>query len=182
MSSALDKLAPEGSTMQATIADIRRGDRFTWAGHHYIAADDARPSTGGGMNGYCDILTLPGTLKPSDDGAVHQGSNFGRYIAVRADFEIDITQRGVQVVMLNEEPDLRDESGAVGADPQKAVRERLAVIAHQRKLARRVVDDIDETRDEWIRTGLRNGMSVKELQERTGLSRQRIYQIRDGRR
>ncbi|TXS35134.1 hypothetical protein [Streptomyces sp. t39] len=160
----------------ATIADIRRGDKFTHSGRTYIAADDARPS---GVTGYYDVTTLPGTAK-ADDGVIRQGALFGRDITVRPDFAVDIITRGLTVEMLWETThNQRPEATTASED---AVRFWLGHITRQREAAQRQSADLDLTRDKWIRAALALSVPVTEIAHLAGLSRERIYQIRDGRR
>jgi len=63
-------------------------------------------------------------------------------------------------------------------DIRTRIRNTAAEAADWRELA----DDADKRRDDLIRAALADGVSVGEVVNATGLSRARIYQIRDGRR
>lgn len=63
-------------------------------------------------------------------------------------------------------------------DPLAAVRRELAA----ERAARDNAESARVARDDAIRAALASGMSVAELVDATGLHRQRVYQIRDGRR
>lgn len=165
--------------MKATIADIRRGDRFTWAGKTYIAFDDARPSRlAADLGDFCEIGTIQASAITADaDGTYHQGTAFVDCTTVLSNKEIEILERGLKTLRIAEEPENADrpvsEWYALG---------HLRSTMSARSLAQRVADDIDQTRDHQIRDAIKAGVSVPEIMEITGLSRPRIYQIRDGKR
>jgi len=165
--------------MKATIADIRRGDRFTWGTKTYIAFDDARPDAHlTDLGDFHEIRMVQTTnLKVAEDGSFHQGTAFVDCQTVLSAKEIEISERGLRTVRLGEEPENVDTPRG-----WQYAENRLTGTMAARALAQRVADDIDETRDHEIRDALKAGMSVPEIMKVTGLSRARIYQIRDGRR
>lgn len=165
--------------MKATIADIRRGDRFTWATKTYIAFDDARPITHHPeLSNFREIRMIQtNKLQAANDGSYHQGTTFVDCQGVLSDKEIEISERGLHTVRIGEEPENADRP--IG---RQHAENRLSSTMAARALAQRLEVDIDETRDHEIRDALKAGMSVPEIMRITDLSRSRIYQIRDGRR
>jgi hypothetical protein len=168
--------------MRATIADIRRGDRFTWAGKKYIAFDDARPMVDYGVKRhpepeFCNVYMTADQIKPDADGIHRLGTRGLDCQTILSDKEITIEERGLIVLRPGEEPPAQDRPIS-----EWYALSQLTHTMHSRDKARRIADDIDETRDRQIRDALRAGIGVTELMQITGLSRARIYQIRDGRR
>jgi hypothetical protein len=169
--------------MKATIGDIRKGDRFTWGSKTYIAFDDARPVITGIANDdywqrFSNIFMIStAAIAPAEDGSYHQESRNIDCQSVLTDKTIEIHERDRTTVCAWEEPDSTDKP----VDEQHT-RIKLENIMHARKQAQRLAEDVDQTRDHYIRRALKGGSSVAQLMEITGLSRARIYQIRDGRR
>lgn len=178
MSSALHGVASEGSTMQATINDIRRGDRFTWSNRTWIAAADAHPNMWG-IHGAVDVATLPGNMTAGKDGVVRQTSTSQLKLrAVHYTAPIVITERGIQISLTHEDaPVLRHKRSALESSLRLVKRK-----AELRKVLGEQMEEADQEFGDLIRMSLANGATVAQLVEKTGLSRARIYQIRDGRR
>lgn len=170
--------------MKATIGDIRRGDRFTWARKTYIAFDDARPVITGiatDADYWARIsnvfMIATAAITPAEDGSYHQESRNVECQAIVSDKAIEIHERDLTTVFAWEEPVSMEKP----VDEQHN-RIKLENIMHAREVAQRFAEDIDQTRDHYIRRALQGGSTVAQLMEITGLSRARIYQIRDGRR
>jgi hypothetical protein len=162
----------------ATIADIRRGDRFTWGGASYLAVDDCRPlgdaAFGFGRDfGNITYIRAAG-LKRNADGVYDLEMRIPQASAVRLTASVEIHEREVRIHHVSD--DVRE------GTPRFQIMSNLDYIVHSRDVARREAGDLDEQRDIVIRQALSAGVSVADLVERTGLTRARIYQIRDGRR
>lgn len=67
-------------------------------------------------------------------------------------------------------------------DPRTQLTQRLAELEQQRVEAEQQIARIDADRRTAILNALTEGIGPTELTRLTGLSRARIYQIRDGRR
>ena len=168
--------------MQATIADIRRGDRFIWSGRTYLAVADACPTGSRSEYGqYWTINFLNGRPQPGPDGVVHQGSSMPDSKMVRHDFPVEITERGVSFMWLHEKH-AAEEPAVETDDPAQIAERRLALISASKEYAVRTLTEVDAARDTAIRVALAEGVLVRDLMRMTDLSRARIYQIRDGRR
>jgi len=178
MCSALHKVAAGGNTMQATINDIRRGDRFTWSNRTWLAVADAHPNTGG-IHGAVDIFTMPGDMQTDAEGVVRQtGQSQIKSHAVHYTAPVTILKRGIQISLIHEDaPVLQRKRSA--ADTALRLVERKA---QWRKALDEQMAEADQEFGDLIRMSLVNGATVAQLVEKTGLSRARIYQIRDGRR
>lgn len=59
---------------------------------------------------------------------------------------------------------------------------RLASATQRRENAQRAADDADQEWREMIRTAVAAGARVTEVAMTAGISRERVYQIKDGRR
>ncbi|MFI8351280.1 hypothetical protein [Streptomyces sp. NPDC085596] len=164
--------------MQATINDICRGDRFTWSGRTWIAAADAHPNLGG-IHGAVDMVALPGSMKADEDGVVRQQNPSQLTVkAIHFSAPVTILERGIQV-------SLTYEDAPIVQRKRPAVESALMLLDRQTKMRKALEDDLTETDRQFndlVRLSLANGASVARLVETTGLSRARIYQIRDGRR
>lgn len=164
--------------MRATITDLRRGDKFTWAGTTYYAVDDARPmnmntASSGVPQAYDVSLAKAAGLTPNTDGVIDVDTKYDRQ-AIAATTQIDIISRDHPIHRFSD--DAREET------PAEQALGVLHGILDARRRAQRDLDDLDESRDIAIRQALVSGVSAIDLAEETGLSRGRIYQIRDGRR
>lgn len=161
----------------ATISDVRRGDRFTWGGITYLAMDDCRPVdfflTGEIAYGGIIYIRAAG-LKRNPEGVYDIDMRIPSASVVRLNYPIDIHERGVRVHHISD--DVRDST------PLSQIVSVLDGIMASRKTARREADDLDEQRDIMIRKALAARVPVADLVTKTGLTRARIYQIRDNRR
>lgn len=164
--------------MQATVNDIRRGDRFTWSGRTWIAAADAHPNLYG-IYGAVDLVTLPGNLKASADGVIRQDNPSQlKSRAVHFTAPVTITERGITIALEHEDaPAVRRTRTAAESSLRLVERQ-----AKRRKALEQEITGADREFGDLVRMALANGASVAQLTEKTGLSRARIYQIRDGRR
>ncbi len=166
--------------MQATIADIRRGDRFTrltGRGGTYIAVRAAKVTASGRVR----VWVVEDHGQTVDDDGVMELADTGRMITPAADTPVEIHDRALPVRHSADEPEFTDEPNVhLGG---KTDRELKAS-----ELRRRIpevigkISDLGSERDLLVRQGISAGISVIELAEMTDLSRARIYQIRDGRR
>lgn len=68
------------------------------------------------------------------------------------------------------------------ANPREELRQTVAQLAAHDIVAARIHDALSDRRDQLIRDSLAAGVRVRDLVADTGLTRARIYQIRDGRR
>jgi hypothetical protein len=170
--------------MQATIADIRRGDRYTRNGVEYIAALDACPSsvirmdpeTRGTVNDerfYLVRSVRATATKTTADGTLELTGTISADTVVKT-MPVEITERGLPVHSRAE--DVREST------PLWQALARLTHVVDARARAQRELEDRDDEFRASVQQFLASGGSVTEAVKRTGLSRARIYQIRDGRR
>lgn len=161
--------------MQATIADIRRGDRFTWNNREWIAVYDAYPATAAYVQDdrfYVVPAVLEAKAKTVD--GVHEITT-----AIGADLilhTIQITIHERDLPVHTRQDDVREDS------PLEHAENALTFVVGARKAAHRAVEQRDDEFNARVRQFLASGGSVATAVTKTGLSRARIYQIRDGRR
>ena len=172
--------------MQATIADIRRGDRFTRLGGRggtYIAVRAAKPYNGGtyGLRTHVWIVEDKGQ-QIGADGIVDLGEDGGRMINDGPETPVEIHERGLPIHHIGDDPLAFTDTpnphlgGKTDRELEAGrLRESIPTVIGQ-------IDNLGSERDILIRKALAAGISAIELKELTGLSRARIYQIRDGRR
>ena len=146
---------------------------FTWAGRRLIAVGDAAPSL------YTPSLPNVVTVeyvkyRPATDGIYEIGADMTKNDVITETTLVEIHERGAKVHHVSD--DIRDET------PAEQTREQLSHVAKVRQKARREFEDSDEEFRIAIRQALHSGISVAEVRQITGLSRERIYQIRDDRR
>lgn len=162
----------------ATVEDIRRGDKFTWNGTTYYAMDDARlyaPEEFGDLGEFCAVrLIRAAGLTPNSDGVIDLDMRMLDNKAILRTAPVTIISRGHALHHVTDE--VRE------TVPVEQVMPNLCYVMAARKRAQREVNDLDEQRDHYIRQAIASGARVAELAELTGLSRERIYQVRDGRR
>jgi hypothetical protein len=167
--------------MHATIADIRRGDRFTrlsGRGGTFIAVRAAKTNPSGRARVW---VVEDNGQQASSDGIVDLGPDGGRMITPTADTPVEIHDRALPVRHISDEPEFTDRpnphlNGKTDRELQAAeLRHRIPKVVEE-------ITDLGSERDVLVRQALNAGVSVIELTELTGLSRARIYQIRDGRR
>lgn len=78
---------------------------------------------------------------------------------------------------------INDEWGPVGEGPcGEGAQMALSRAAQRLQLTRELAEAVEEERDTLIRRMVAGGASVSDIAGRADLNRQRIYQIRDGRR
>jgi hypothetical protein len=105
----------------------------------------------------------------------------GHIIDPAADTLVEIHERGLPIRHGSDEPELSDEpnphlGGKTGRELEAAeLRHRIPELIAQ-------INDLGSERDVFVRRAITAGIPVIELAQMTGLSRARIYQIRDGRR
>ncbi|MFD8687867.1 hypothetical protein [Streptomyces sp. NPDC059651] len=167
--------------MQVNVTDIRRGDRFSDARGTYIAIGAATPFIPGHDG---DRVTIRVVKDEGDtiaaDGIMHLDRS-SRAIQRAADRTVEVHDRELPIAHKSDRlPQYTDETDAV---LESTDRERAAELLRIRipKVVR-VLEEQGSERDLLIRKGLHAGIPVIELAELSGLSRARIYQIRDGRR
>lgn len=170
-------------SIQATTADVRAGDRFTSNGTQYIAVLDAKPQPPSPRpNGMPPLhwitFVLAAGKRLGPDGVMHLDSSDGQNMV--SDYPITIDERGIRIElrgMQTAPADLTDE-------PEQETWWERDVARHSTRRAAADKAAADEARhlNSAIRNALRADASVARLCELTGLSRERIYQIRDGRR
>lgn len=168
--------------MQATIVDIRRGDRFTRIGGRggtYIALRTAKPKHGGERYGVM-VIEDDGT-PTAPDGTIDLTGKRPRIIDPAATQVVEIHERDLEIKRDVETRTFDDEPNPFMGG--KTDRELAAM--RLRNWIPEVcakITDLGSERDLLVRQGLNAGIPAIELAELTGLSRARIYQIRDGRR
>ncbi|MFJ9633857.1 hypothetical protein ACIRU8_39795 [Streptomyces sp. NPDC101175] len=169
--------------MQATIADIRRGDRFTrlaGRGGTFIAIRAAKLNKATGRVRVW-IVEDHGQQAGDDSVVDLTESGMGRMINGDSDVPVEIHDQGMTI---------RHDSDEIPYDdrPNPHLSGKTDRELDATELRRRIPELIEEIsnlgseRDLLVRHGLAAGISAIELAEMTGLSRARIYQIRDGRR
>jgi hypothetical protein len=161
--------------MQATIADIRRGDRFTWNNREWIAVYDAYPATAA----YIDddrfyVLPAVPAVKAKEVDGVHEITTAIGADVVLHTAAVTIHERDLPVH--TRQDDVHETA------PLEHAESALKFIVDAREAAHRAVEQRDEEFNARVRQFLASGGSVAVAVEKTGLSRARIYQIRDGRR
>ena len=161
--------------MQATIADIRRGDRFTWNNREWIAVYDAYPATAAYINDdrFYVLPAVPAAKVNETDGVYEITSAIGADVVLHT-APVTIHERDLPVHARQD--DIHESA------PLEHAENALAFIVDARKAAHRAVEQRDEEFNARIRQFLASGGTVAAAREKTGLSRARIYQIRDGRR
>ncbi|MEU7348369.1 hypothetical protein ABZ778_31590 [Streptomyces bacillaris] len=166
--------------MQTNVTEIRRGDRFSDARGTYIAIGAATP-TGPDREGNprVNIICVKDegdTVGP--DGLMHLDRS-ARAIQRRTDRTVEIQDREIPIThKMDRLPEYTDEVDLGSTDREKdanLLRIRIPQVV-------RILEEQGSERDLLIRKGLHAGIPVIELAELSGLSRARIYQIRDGRR
>ncbi|MFE3485071.1 hypothetical protein [Streptomyces griseus] len=166
--------------MQINVTDIRRGDRFSDARGTYIAIAAATPCDSdrdGNPRVNIRCVKDEGDTVGAD-GTMHLDRS-SRMIQRRTDRTVEIQDRELPIAHKSDKlPEFTDEVDLGSTDREKAanhLRIRIPKVV-------RVLEEQGSERDILIRKGLHAGISVIELAELSGLSRARIYQIRDGRR
>lgn len=163
--------------MQTTISNIRRGDRFTWNNTEWIAIYDAAPSSAdpAATNdpGFSAVyMAKASKFKARKDGVLEVIGTTTETIL--SDKEVTVHDRGLRVHCPAD--DVRPEV------PAWQARNGLERVVRARVAAQRQLEDTDEEFRNFVRQSIASNVSIPEICEVTGLSRQRIYQIRDGRR
>jgi hypothetical protein len=174
--------------MQATIADIRRGDRFTrltGRGGTYIALRAAKDAHGARGPKSRVIVVDDQNDQPGPDGVIDLGNQADRkahIIDPPSDTPVEIHERGLNLHHESDDPlpftDTPNPHLANKTDRESEadrLREHIPNVVGQ-------IANLGSERDVLIKQALAAGVSVIELAGLTGLSRARIYQIRDGRR
>lgn len=162
--------------MHATIADIRRGDRYTWNNREWIAVYDAAPGSSAYINDdrFYVVRSIPAkNAQPGADG-VHEVTGTISADVILCTAKVTIHERGLNVH--TRQDDVRE-------DTSKEHAENLlnsTIIARQD--AQRAFEETDTEFRARVRQFLASGGSVADVVRKTGLSRERIYQIRDDRR
>lgn len=161
--------------MQATIADIRRGDRFTWNNREWIAAYDAYPATAAYINDdRFYVLPAVAAARTKQVDGVHEITTAIGADVVLHTATVTIHERDLPIHCTQD--DVRDSS------PLEYAEDALTFVIGARTAAHRAVEQRDEEFNARVRQFLASGGSVAAAVKKTGLSRARIYQIRDGRR
>lgn len=164
----------------ATIADIRRGDLFTRhaTGATHIAVQDARPLGDRGEAAHLTVVAAFDRARVArrEDGVFEAGSIVARKDWLASDEQVTILERGVAYHW-----HVEDEAAWADNDANRDRAEVARVVAVRREQERNL-EEMDAEFRLRVRRAITSGVSVAELTEMTGLSRARIYQIRDGRR
>lgn len=158
--------------MNATIADLRRGDRFTWANTEWIAVYDAIPSAAdpAATNdpGFHSVRFVKATdHQPGSDGVIEilrVGAE-----TILSTKKITIHERGLRIH--SPADDIRPDT------PLWQTKNGLETVVAARSLAQRQIDDADEEFNNYVRRAIAGGMPVPQITAITGLSKQRISQI-----
>lgn len=161
--------------MQATIADIRRGDRFTWNNREWIAVYDAYPATAAYINDdrFYVLPAVPATKTKEIDGVHEITTAIGADVVLHT-AKVTIHERDLPVH--TRQDDIHEDS------PLEHAETALNGVIKAREHAHRAAEQRDEEFNTRLRQFLASGGSVASAVQKTGLSRARIYQIRDGRR
>lgn len=161
----------------ATITDVRKGDIYTLGGSQWIALSGARRWGRTGDTHRRIIveridLDLAGLRA---DGVYELGSCGIETTDIPDDTPVDITDRGVAYHHHIDDTDAEDNEAC-------RARDELVRMTAVRRRQEREYTEADGRFRTRIRAALKAGMSVAEVRAETGLSRERVYQIRDGRR
>ena len=173
--------------MHATIADIRRGDRFTrltGRGGTFIALFAAKPTPGYERETMRVITVADQGDVIGSDGTMQLGSLDDREVVtmkVSPDAPVEIHDRELPIHINEETKQFTDTpnphlGGQTDREMEAArVRRRLPELVS-------TVTNLGSERDLLIKQGLAAGVSAVELADLSGLSRGRVYQIKDGKR
>lgn len=126
---------------------------------------------------------------------------YAQGVAENWDIPVDVAREHITacVEQIADDPDLWDaENEKIRRDGEYIIARKLqdvfmsreadAAMAEVRSATAKVesltseLDNAKQYRDAKIRTAIQRGKSVADLTQATGLSRERVYQIRDGRR
>lgn len=162
--------------MDATIADIRRGDRYTWGKREWIAVYDAYPASAAYIDDprfYVAPAVPVSGAKKNSEGVYEITATIGADVILK-DSKVTIHERGLAVHTTQD--DIRDTT------PKSHAENLLNATVKARQEAQREFEEWDAEFRARVRQFLTSGGRVADVVEKTGLSRERIYQIRDGRR
>jgi hypothetical protein len=198
MCSALHKVAAEGTTMQATT--IQPGDTYEadltvsgWTVPGSVIILDVQQAHG---RTQALMLVAQGT-NPDSSGRWQyaRGTATGELInhiassngLTAVQLTRHIEQRDADAIAYNAGEAKRQLDLAHGpADDDAPVGQEgmpyLDRLGRRAADARETIEEIEEERDEMVRRMLAGGVAAQTLADRLGLSRSRIYQIRDDRR
>ena len=169
------------------LSQVKCGDVVFYAGEPHVAITDGRPT---GTSGEAATLATVMLARVSDGETNENGTlELGYCRASRRhvpDEDVQLLRRGMNFHS-SDRRSAQDEDGTLvvektnysTADACRAELDRIML-----RQARRAEEERAETASfrRHVQRCLANGLAVAELKERTGLSRERIYQIRDGRR
>jgi hypothetical protein len=147
------------------ITDIRKGDVVTWNGRTWlVTADPIR------VDSWVKSIGQPGYwvqwVEYSGETYLRDKLIGGETLIASA--PVEVVQRGVEMTLP------WDEMPPAEADLKAATQAKAAFAD--------VAEGSDEQFRQAVRTALQQDVPVRRIQQLTGLSRARIYQIRDGRR
>lgn len=165
--------------------DVKRGNEIFFGGELQIATEDAKQATTEVVYLYLLPVSMAGV---QEDGTLEFGQNLGRRQTLSSDpGDIPLTRTevpyrtGIDYVDEFPNPNLITK-GDRRREIEQSMRSELVRVALRRKAAEAAIATGEAQFRKTIRRSIDAGISVAEIQERTGLSRARVYQIRDNRR
>lgn len=169
------------------LSDIKCGDEVYYQGQPHIAIRDGRRS---GTTG--DAATLASVwLAPTADAGIDDAGvlEFGRrcgHAGHVPDAEVNLLRRGVEHHSAVRRSVRRPDGALACEHTNYTATETARSEVRRRSLIRKNLDRLTEEAEPAFRAAIRDaladGVTVAEIQAETGLSRARIYQIRDNRR
>lgn len=170
------------------ITEIKANDEITHKGDRYVVTKaPRRMGTKGEAAHLIEIFLIPSARAGvREDGTLEFGQNLGSSHRLADTTDVELVRSGVQYRTVRDYAGTY-EGGNLTAEDMREEREGSARSELVRVALRRKQREAEATEDEamfrrGIRQALDAGISVAEIRRETGLSRERIYQIRDGRR
>lgn len=185
MCSALHKVVPEGIAVK--LSEIKCGDEVFYGGEPRIAIKDGRLA--GDRGEAATMATI--WLAPSSEAGVDANGMLefgygGEAPRDVADEDVPLLRSGVEFYMSSHRS-VRQPDGTLACEKTLHTAAEAAMCELRRQKLRRDARAASESVGDGmfrkaVRNALTKGVGVAEVRQETGLSRERIYQIRDNRR
>ena len=169
------------------LSTIHCGDEVFHDGEPHIALRDGkRTGVRGEAATLADVDLIPTRFAGiAEDGVLEFGIK-GHAVRHVPDIDVQVLRSGVHYRSSALRSETAEDGRLIpvhtGYSAAECVRTELVRYTLKRVEIGLQADEVNGWFREYIRRGLKHGMSVAEIREVTGLSRERIYQIRDGRR
>lgn len=186
MCSALHGVASEGSVVK--LSELKVGDEIFYRGESYLAFKDGRKTGTSGEAATLATVALGRTSEAgvSEDGVLEFGYSGGGSMDHVPDEDVLLMRSGVSFhssvyrSVKREDCSLACEKTLyTAADAARAELRRQTL---RRGMRAEEMNAGELTFRKAVKNSLDKGIGVAEIVEQTGLSRARVYQIRDGRR